>query len=406
MAINKYERDGKILWQAYVDLRSRKDRKIRAQQRVTGLTSEREAKIEEKRLTRELTERLTRLEAQGAPWGEVVERWIRQQELYPSRKLTKTTLIDYEAMLRNWTKSWFPRPASDITRADARELFRREEIMARSQSFRQRLKGIIGTIYAWGIEERLIVGVHQSPVLGIDIAKDREEERPEILSSEEIRVLLRKAHEQNHAWYPVWVAAVLTGCRSGELHQLRLSDIEIVTREVAIQQESLPVEKRRYGFLRVRRSWNNRLKQSGPTKAGYWRTVPVSGEFYWFLINELKTESKRPDDYLLPRFRDWDKGEQARILRAFCMANRLPSIKFHTLRACFATQLIATGIPATVVMKICGWKDLKTMQRYIRLAGIDEAGATEALKFIPTEEAVMETIVSLFSSKRSGNNSE
>jgi hypothetical protein len=25
-------------------------------------------------------------------------------------------------------------------------------------------------------------------------------------------------------------------------------------------------------------------------------------------------------------------------------------------------------------MKICGWKDLKTMQRYIRLAGIDEAG--------------------------------
>jgi ribulose bisphosphate carboxylase small subunit len=47
-------------------------------------------------------------------------------------------------------------------------------------------------------------------------------------------------------------------------------------------------------------------------------------------------------------------------------------------------------------MKICGWKDMKTMQRYIRLAGVDEAGATERLSFIPTDEAVMERVVGLF----------
>jgi len=46
-------------------------------------------------------------------------------------------------------------------------------------------------------------------------------------------------------------------------------------------------------------------------------------------------------------------------------------------------------------MKIAGWKDMKTMRRYIRLAGIDEAGATEALKFIPTEPAVMEHVVNM-----------
>lgn len=32
------------------------------------------------------------------------------------------------------------------------------------------------------------------------------------------------------------------------------------------------------------------------------------------------------------------------------------------------------------------------MQRYVRLAGVDEAGATEALSFIPTDQAVMETL--------------
>ena len=124
--------------------------------------------------------------------------------------------------------------------------------------------------------------------------------------------------------------------------------------------------------------------------------VPVSSEFYWFMTHDLQIEIKNPNDFLLPRFRDWNKGEQARVLRAFSIGNGLSSIKFHTLRACFATQLISTGIPATIVMKICGWKDLKTMQRYIRLAGIDEAGATESLRFIPTEEAVMEKVVSMF----------
>lgn len=112
---------------------------------------------------------------------------------------------------------------------------------------------------------------------------------------------------------------------------------------------------------------------------------------------------KRPDDFLLPRFWQWEKGFQAQIIRGFCVAKGLPSVRFHTLRACFATQLISTGVPVTVVMKICGWKDMKMMQRYIWLAGIDEAGATEVLRFIATDEAVMERVVNLFGGTSNSN---
>jgi len=40
------------------------------------------------------------------------------------------------------------------------------------------------------------------------------------------------------------------------------------------------------------------------------------------------------------------------------------------------------------------------MQRYIRLAGVDEAGATEGLKFIPSEEVAMETVVNMYNYRR------
>ena len=39
-------------------------------------------------------------------------------------------------------------------------------------------------------------------------------------------------------------------------------------------------------------------------------------------------------------------------------------------------------MPPIQIQKICGWKDLETMQRYIRLAGIETKGATESLKVL------------------------
>jgi integrase len=398
MSVTQYEKDGKTFWRVYLDLRSRKNPRIRAQRRINGIKSEREAIAEEKKLLRELTEELTRLEGMGLTWGEVIDRWESQQKIFPTKQYSPTTIVDYTALLRKWTGPWLPRLASDLNRGDGREIDRMTADVGKSAAFRKKLKNTINLIYTWGIEERHINGVHHSPVFGLEITPDRAEKKPEILTANQIKELLRLAKEQGHKWYPVWVTAVLTGCRSGELHELRRSDVEIIPREQAIEEERKPLEKRRYGFISVQKSWNTRFRISGATKAGYWRTVPISSEFYWFLLNEVGIERMRPDDFLLPRFVLWDKGQQAGMLRAFCKDNHLPSIRFHALRACFATQLISSGVPSTVVMKICGWCDLKTMQRYIRLAGVDEAGATEVLRFIPagpTDQAVMEHMVKL-----------
>jgi len=400
MAISSYQKDGKPFWQVYVDIRSRKDRTIRAQRRVKDVETEKAAISLEKSLIRELSEDVAALEAQGMRWRELIDRWVAHQELFQDGRYAPTTIIDYAALLRSWTARWLDRPTAEINRGDGRTILMFAKESGKKHSFCKHLKSVIHLIYTWGIQERFIIGVTESPVRGLELEKERAEKIPEILSMEEIRTLLGKAKEQGHPWYPIWLMAVFTGCRSGELQEIKRSDIETVSREEAIKQDALPFPKRRYGLIRIRRNWNARLKAVGPTKAGYWRTVPVSSELYWFLVHELNLETMAPDDYVLPHFSDWKSGYQAEILRGFCEANRLPSVRFHTLRACFATQLIAIGIPATVVMKIAGWKDMKTMQRYIRMAGIDEAGATEGLHFIPTEDAVMEKVVNMVDRRR------
>lgn len=111
-------------------------------------------------------------------------------------------------------------------------------------------------------------------------------------------------------------------------------------------------------------------------------------------LKELKLKTGETK-FVLPRFQLWTDGEQAAILRNFCVGVGLPSVKFHTLRACFATQLIRDGVAPAIVMKICGWKDLKTMQRYIRLAGIEVKGATDGLKLLPDTQ-VMGRVLELF----------
>ena len=170
--------------------------------------------------------------------------------------------------------------------------------------------------------------------------------------------------------------ALLTGMRNGELFALKWCDVDIDN-----------------SIITVQRSYNKRVKVFKSTKAGYWRTVPISEDLKEVIL-DLKKNSK--SEFVLPRLKYWERGEQAKVLRSFCHFINIQPIKFHTLRVCFATQLLGDGVEPMKVMKVCGWRDLKTMARYVRLAGIDEKGVTDNLKILPAKERDLRNVVSMF----------
>lgn len=378
----------------YVNLRSRPMPHVRFQKRVSGIRTQTEAMRVEKTVVKELSMKIAHTEGHGFTWRMVVDQWASfvESPLFLDRQYNPATITDYVSMMQTWTKDWLDRPAAEISRGDGREVLDRVLVQGRSKAFQKRVKNTVNMIFNWGIETKVIRGVTCSPVYGLRIVV-KEERRPEILKLEEMRKLLSEARAVNHEWYFVWAVALLTGMRNGELYALRWSDVDL--------------DK---GLITVQRSFNKRTGEFKSTKAGYWRTVPVSGELKKLLM-EIHAAgaggkrttimactkkipnsdhhhggddacSLRSEGLVLNRLKMWDQGQQARVLKEFCREAGVTPIKFHTLRACFATQLISEGVEPIKVMKVCGWKDLKTMASYVRIAGVNEMGITESLCLI------------------------
>lgn len=367
---------GEKKFSVYVNLRSCPMPHVRFQKRVTGIKSMAEAIRTEKTLVKDLTMKIAHQEGHGFTWRMVIDKWASfvDSPYFMDRRYNPATIVDYVSMMRTWTKDWLDMPAAEISRGDGREVLDGVLVQGRSKAFQKRVKNTINMIFNWGIESKIIRGVTHSPVFGLKIVL-KEDKKPEILKIEEIRLLLREARERNHPWYSIWAVALLTGMRNGELFALKWSDVDLEKRQITVQ-----------------RSYNKRIKEFKSTKAGYWRTVPISDELKLLLLDlrhpyeGSDTRGSVGSGFVLKRLESWAQGQQARILREFCSEISVPAIKFHTLRACFATQLLGDGVEMSKLMKIGGWRDIKTVQVYLRLAGVDERGATDGLRFLPAKE--------------------
>lgn len=378
MAIKKYvDRDSqREFYQVRVVRKSVTHPGVRVQKRAFKVATEAEAKKIEKSFLHQAERELMQAEQKGCTWSSLVNDWalaVETKDIF-AKDISMSTVSDYVEVIRRYTTEWDTLSVSEIDKARAwlvLDRVDREVSIAR----RKRLRTAIDAVFSWGMLAGRVKGLSEIPTEGYKSNKKEEEKMPEILNLSEIRILLSYAKRIDHLWYPIWSLALFTGMRSGELFALEWASVDFENKMIYVHQ-----------------NWTSK-NGFGPTKGRYWRAVPIGPQVMQFL-KELRIK-RANEKYVLHHFQSWKDGRQADILREFCVGSGLPSVKFHTLRACFATQLIKDGVAPAVVMKIAGWKDLKTMQRYIRLAGIEVKGATDGLKLLPEEE-VMGRVVNLF----------
>lgn len=350
MAIYPYTKNGKKLFQVYVNGREPSGRRF--QRRKMGIDSRRKAEKVEFEFKRELA----KIREQKVPfrWSEWLKICLDRMKM----ECRPSTVINYRTTLGKWVDPhWKQRELNDIAKTDVYEMVFEKATGLVTPNSRKNLLKMIKRIMQMAVEEGLL---DRNPCIGITIKVPEQVQK--VLTSAEADIFLREAKLVDHRFYPVWTMALMTGMRSGELFALKWADMDFEARTIS-----------------VTRQWTSK-NGFGPTKTRLNRVVPISEDLLKFL-KELQLQRRSDCEFVLPHLSEWERGEQARVTRDFCKAIGVTEVKFHDLRATFITNLLARGESLARVMSVVGHNELRTTNGYLRKAGVEVQGATEKLGY-------------------------
>jgi len=355
--IKSYFLDNKKYYEVFIKVTDQKGRQIARRKR--GIVSERQAKDCEFRLRQELEQILTGQKSSWL-WREWFAECIKRMRLTHKN----STVINYEGRLGKWLPNdWGDRELSTFTASQIFEVLFNE---IKPQVSAQLLKGLskmLRRIFQIAVDDGILL---RNPCVGIRV--DLPPSNQKVLTAEEAQMLLGNARSTNHRFYPIWAFALFSGMRSGEMYALKWSDIDLAA-----------------GIISVTRQWTSK-DGFGPTKTRESRVVPINDGLK-ALILELKNNNREAREFALPHLREWTNGEQALVLRDFCKSISITDVKFHDLRATFITNMLSQGVPLVKVMAIVGHRKMSTTDIYLRLAGVNVKGATQALGYsLPTDQ--------------------
>jgi integrase len=339
------------LWFVQVSARHPVTRQPKNRRRY-NIQTEAEAKRVERQLERDMLKSFE--EVLVPTWRKLLDEYFKFKLV--SGEWNLKTIEDAKLTLEAHTlEAWGERKVNAISKKDIHELMV-AKVGHRGEGTQKNFIKFVRGALSFAVEMQYLM-VNPTPSLKFKLGAKVKN----FLKEEEVKYFLLKAKEFDHPWYYHWCMAVYTGMRTGELFALTWDEVDIGN-----------------GIINVKYSWN-KVMGIKATKNQEDRVVDIAPR-----LEEILTEIKTtyPDShYVLPRLRDWEKGEQARILRTFLISLGLKPIRFHELRATWATMLLIKGIEPIKVMVMGGWKDLKTMQIYLRTAGVEVRGVNKVLDF-------------------------
>lgn len=289
--------------------------------------------------------------------------WVDESLSIMKLSYRPSTLYSYESTIKKWLiESWREVYLSEMSKQKIYALLYEENGRAMTDHTKKYVLKIIKRIFQMAVDHGKL---DRNPAQGMAVKVPETEKK--VLTSNEVKTFLQEARITKHRFYPIWVMALFTGMRSGELYALRWSDVDFEN-----------------SIIRVGKSWSSKNGFTS-TKNQKSRVMPISQELMQFL-KEWKL-SGGMKEFVLPHLTEWSRGDAADVTRSFCKSIGVTAIKFHDLRATFITSLLTQSESLARVMAIVGHADIYTTNVYLRLAGVDIKGATEKLGFeIPVEQ--------------------
>lgn len=297
-----------------------------------------------------------------------LERWL-EQDVRPTK--APRTFASYAETVRvHIIPEIGKRQLAKLTPADVQGLMIKKATAPRSGSdqplsastvsyIRTVLRIALGRAEKWGLVGRNVATLVDPP------RKTRTEIKP--LDPAQARTLLRTVQgDRLEALYRV---AIATGLRLGEALALRWSDIDLQsgTLRVARTLQRVPHEDR----ANLERGARSRLIYKEPKTESGRRTIPLPAH----LVIAMEAHRDRQDTereragvrwldeglvFATPLGGPLEPSGVLKRLKEHLATAGLPSQRFHDLRHCAASLLLAQNIPPQVVSKILGHAQLAT----------------------------------------------
>ena len=152
-----------------------------------------------------------------------------------------------------------------------------------------------------------------------------------------------------------WVAtSIYTATRIGELKALLWSDVNLDNNVIQINKTI---------------SKNKKVKHWPKGKKA--RTIWINEELRCLLQELHEKTYMGPESLVLPCWREATNNEQAKVLSTICRSLGITPILYKDLRATSLTFLAVAGVGVHVMKAISGHSKTDTLDRYIRLAGLN-----------------------------------
>lgn len=192
---------------------------------------------------------------------------------------------------------------------------------------------------------------------------------PKIEKDDKIHVLTKEQQDifliaiQGHEMEMLFIMALATGLRLGELQALHWKDVNFDTHEINVNKtlQKVPV----YDKDKVVRY---EIVEQQPKTINSIRTVPVPSKVidrlrdYKLLQQDIFTRANISSSYVLcdPLGVPYESKRPVRTLQRILKQLNIPVIKFHDLRHTYATRLFEKGVPPKTVQALLGHADIDT----------------------------------------------
>lgn len=264
-----------------------------------------------------------------------------QENTYYTNICTLRTISQYELANKN---------IDEITKEDIKIFL--TELSKYSNSTIKKIYGELNYAMDYGVENGIIP--YNLIKNNSSIYKPKSEGKNEkivALEFDQQQKLIETIKKHPNKYQDIWLLAMYTGCRIGEIMALKKENINLKTKEIKIERT-------------ITRSKNGKEKIGKITKTlTSVRYVPITDKVLESIQN-LLTKSKKSDllisksdligDFMSPKC---PYGALKRYIEKYQIA---PKCTMHMLRHTFATRSFEAGVPPKVVQHLLGHKSIQT----------------------------------------------